>query len=57
LIQMNPDNPQGWLLRASIQKNQPRAGLDQTISDFVARFGNDPAQQGPVARMQAMRPQ
>jgi tetratricopeptide (TPR) repeat protein len=57
LIQMSPDNPQGWLLRASIQKNQPRDGLDQTISDFVARFGNDPGQRGPVARMQAMRPQ
>lgn len=57
LIQMNPDNPQGWLLRASIQKNQPRDGLNQTISDFVARFGNDPGQQGPVAQMQAMRPQ
>ena len=57
LIQMSPDNPQGWLLRASIQKNQPRDGLDQTISDFVARFGNDPNQQGPVAQMQAMRTQ
>jgi tetratricopeptide (TPR) repeat protein len=55
LIQMSPDNPQGWLLRASIQKNQPRDGLDQTISDFVARFGNDPGQQGTVAQMQAMR--
>jgi tetratricopeptide (TPR) repeat protein len=56
LIQMNPDNPQGWLLRASIQKNQPRDGLNQTISNFVARFGNDPSQQGPVAQMKAMRP-
>ena len=55
LIQMSPDNPQGWLLRASIQKDQPRDGLDQTISDFVARFGNDPAQRGPVAEMRAMQ--
>jgi len=57
LIQMSPDNPQGWLLRADIQKNQPRDGLDQTISDFVARFGNDPSQQGLVAQMRAMRSQ
>lgn len=56
LIQTNPGNPQGWLLRASIQKDQPRDGLDQTISDFVARFGNDPSQQGSTAQMQAMRP-
>lgn len=57
LIQMSPGNPQGWLLRADIQKNQPRDGLDQTISDFVARFGNDPSQQGLVAQMRAMRSQ
>lgn len=56
LIQTSPDNPEGWLLRASIQKNQPRDGLDQTISDFVARFGNDPGKEGQVAQMQAMRP-
>ncbi|MDE2154436.1 MAG: DUF4034 domain-containing protein [Xanthomonadaceae bacterium] len=57
LIQIDPDNPQGWFLRAGIQKNQPRDGLDQTISDFVARFGDVPGQQGAVARMRAMRPQ
>ncbi|WP_250627886.1 tetratricopeptide repeat protein [Pinirhizobacter soli] len=55
LIQLHPDDPQGWLLRATIQKGQPRDGLDQTISDFVARFGNDPSQQGAVAQMRAMR--
>ena len=55
LIQLDPDNPQGWLLRATIQKGQPRDGLDQTISDFVARFGNDPSQQALVAQMRAMR--
>ncbi|WP_284395317.1 tetratricopeptide repeat protein [Dyella lipolytica] len=54
LIQMSPDNPQGWLLRASIQKDEPRDGLNQTISDFVARFGNDPSQQALVAQMQAI---
>lgn len=54
LIQTSPDNPQGWLLRASIQKDEPREGLDQTISDFVVRFGNDPSKQAFVAKMRAM---
>jgi tetratricopeptide (TPR) repeat protein len=54
LIQTSPDNPQGWLLRASIQKDEPRDGLNQTISDFVVRFGNDPSKQSLVAKMQAM---
>lgn len=54
LIQTSPDASGGWLLRASIQKNQPRDGLKQTISDFVARFGADPAQQGAVAQMRSM---
>lgn len=56
LILMSPDNPQGWLLRARIQKDEPRAGLNQTISDFVVRFSNDPSKQIYVAQMQAMRP-
>jgi tetratricopeptide (TPR) repeat protein len=55
LIQISPDNPQGWLLRASIQKDQPRDGLNQTISDFVARFGSDPGNQMLVERMRGMR--
>ncbi|MFC4762433.1 DUF4034 domain-containing protein [Dyella koreensis] len=55
LIQVSPDDPQGWLLRASIQKNQPRDGLDQTVSDFISRFGSDPAQQGAMAQMRAMQ--
>jgi len=55
LIQISPDDPQGWLLRASIQKDQPRDGLDQTISDFVARFSSDPGKQMLVERMRGMR--
>jgi tetratricopeptide (TPR) repeat protein len=55
LIQTSPDNPEGWLLRASIQKNQPRAGLEQTVADFLARFSADPAQRGAVAQMRAMQ--
>jgi len=54
LIQASPDTSDGWLLRASIQKNQPRDGLEQTISDFVTRFVDDPEQAGAVAQMRAM---
>jgi tetratricopeptide (TPR) repeat protein len=39
-----PDSPWGWLYRAGVQKDQPRAGLQQTVDAFAARFGNDPAQ-------------
>lgn len=54
LIELSPGNPAGWLLRASIQKNEPRAGLDRTVSEFVARFGNDPKERRDVAQMRAM---
>lgn len=53
LIQAAPDNPQGWLLRARIQRDQPRAGLNETEADFVARFGDDPKQQAAIEEMRA----
>lgn len=43
-IQRFPTSPAGWFYRALIQKNQPRAGLQQTVDEFAARFGNDPTQ-------------
>jgi len=55
LIQMSPDDPRGWLLRADIQKDQPRDGLNQTVADFVARFGNDPTKRELVAEMRSMQ--
>lgn len=45
------DNPKGWLLRASIQRDEPRAGLQETYDEFNARFGNDPNQQTVLAEM------
>lgn len=51
LITNHPEDPDGWMLRASIQKDQPRSGLDDTIHYFLAHFGNDPAQQRVVAAM------
>ncbi|GLQ90272.1 tetratricopeptide repeat protein [Dyella flagellata] len=55
MVQLHPEDPRGWLLRAKVEQAQPRKGLDRTISDFVARFGNDPAQQESVAEMQSLR--
>jgi len=43
-IQRFPNLPAGWVYRAIIQKSQPRAGLQQTVDEFAARFGNDPTQ-------------
>lgn len=54
LIQLDPDNSQGWILRARVQKDQPRDGLEQTISDFSTRAGNDPSQQAALMQMRAM---
>jgi tetratricopeptide (TPR) repeat protein len=51
LLQVHPEEPRGWLLRARIQREQPRAGLDQTVSDFIARFGNSPDQQIWIMQM------
>ncbi|RDS85640.1 tetratricopeptide repeat protein [Dyella psychrodurans] len=51
LLQTHPEEQRGWLLRARIQREQPRAGLDQTVSDFIARFGNGPDQQIWIMQM------
>jgi tetratricopeptide (TPR) repeat protein len=51
LLQIHPEEPRAWLLRARIQREQPRAGLDQTVSDFIARFGNGPDQQVWIMQM------
>jgi len=42
LIREQPNNPYGWLLRANIQQEQPRAGLDVTADYLAAHFGQDP---------------
>ncbi len=55
MLQLAPDNPNGWFMRAAIQKEQPRDGLDQTIADFQARFGQDPSKQQLVQQMLAMK--
>ena len=52
LMQIN--DPRGWLLRAQIQKAQPREGLDQTVGEFMQRFSADPASRPLVASMQVL---
>jgi len=54
LIHDHPDEASGWILRASIQKDQPRAGLDDTVHYFLDHFGNDPDQTDWVLKMRAM---
>lgn len=52
------NDPKGWLLRASIERDEPRAGLQNTYDEFNARFGNDPNQQNALAEMrEAIRKQ
>jgi tetratricopeptide (TPR) repeat protein len=42
LIKDAPDNADGWLLRASVQLNQPRTGLQDTLQYLDKHFENDP---------------
>jgi tetratricopeptide (TPR) repeat protein len=51
LISVDPNDAMGWVLRASIQKDQPRPGMDDTIHYFLTHFGNDPKQQQTVREM------
>lgn len=53
MIAAHPNDPTGWILRASIQKDQPRSGEVDTIRYFLAHFGNDPTVQVTVAQMRA----
>jgi tetratricopeptide (TPR) repeat protein len=53
IIQAYPNNPYGWMLRAEIQKQQPRAGLPDTINYFAAHFDTDPQRHLALLRMRA----
>lgn len=53
LIRERPQNPYGWMLRAAIQQQQPRPGLDATVDHLQAQFGNDPRIAKIVVRMRA----
>ncbi len=53
MIEDEPASPAGWLLRASIQQRQPRAGLPQTADQIEARFGHMPGITPLLLRMRA----
>jgi len=53
IIQAYPNEPYGWVLRAEIQKQQPRAGLQDTIAYFAAHFDTDPMRYKTLLQMRA----
>lgn len=53
MIRDQPQSPNGWLLRATIQQRQPRAGLSDTVREFEARFGKDPSLSKTVLQLRA----
>jgi hypothetical protein len=53
IIQAYPNEPYGWVLRAEIQKSQPRAGLKDTIDYFAAHFDTNPGAHETLLKMRA----
>jgi tetratricopeptide (TPR) repeat protein len=51
ILRKNPDNPDGWIMRATIQEQQPRAGLQDTYHYFLAHFGNNPSMKWQIDHM------
>ncbi|HEY2344723.1 MAG TPA: hypothetical protein VGH80_02445 [Xanthomonadaceae bacterium] len=50
MIKTHPEVPNGWILRASIQSQQPRPGLRDTDAYIVAHFANSPDVEDAVAQ-------
>jgi len=53
LIESHPESPWGWVLRAMVQKLQPRAGLHETDEYIVGHFSADPDMRGNVEQARA----
>ncbi|MFZ0870510.1 MAG: DUF4034 domain-containing protein [Rhodanobacter sp.] len=53
IIQTYPNEPYGWILRAEIQKGQPRAGLQDTIDYFATHFDTNPGTHETLLKMRA----
>lgn len=51
LIKLFPNRPEGWILRLSVQKDQPRPGFHDTMVYFLAHFSHDPDQQKAVGEV------
>jgi tetratricopeptide (TPR) repeat protein len=48
MIKNAPDNPNGWLLRALVQLNQPRTGLSDTMQYLQKHFADNDEVQGQL---------
>ncbi|MFZ0871548.1 MAG: hypothetical protein WAM90_12600, partial [Rhodanobacter sp.] len=53
LIQVSPGKSYGWVMRAEIQKQQPRPGLQDTVDYFAAHFDVDPRDHKNLLDMRA----
>lgn len=53
IVRDDPQSPNGWLLRATIQRRQPRPGLADTARQFEAQFGKDPRFAKTVLQLRA----
>lgn len=53
MIHDEPQSPNGWLLRATIQQRQPRAGLNDTVRQIDERFGKDPRMAKTLLQLRA----
>ncbi|GLQ97695.1 tetratricopeptide repeat protein [Dyella mobilis] len=51
IIRKYPDSPRAWIMRATIQENEPRAGLQDTYQYFLAHFGKDPQMKWQINHM------
>ena len=54
IIRKYPDSPGGWVMRATIQENQPRTGLQDTYQYFLTHFGNDPQMKWQIDHMREL---
>lgn len=53
LIRRNPDNADGYIIRACVDKDTNDPNRYRSAKEFLARFGNDPHQQGPASEIRA----
>jgi tetratricopeptide (TPR) repeat protein len=53
MIQLDPQSIGGWMMRAQIQEEQPRAGLRETEEYMATHFAKNPGYAGFIAQLRA----
>jgi len=53
LMRRDPGNANGYVIRACVDKDTNSPNRYRSARDFLARFGDDPKQQGPAAEIRA----